>query len=202
MQKRIILANKIDKEISLSQSLFDAFIDVNRDEFLKFNHTSLDPQPHISNQWITSPLTIATMLEALELEGVDSILEVGCGTGYQSAILSKLVRRVFCIERIKKLYDEAKEHFSNLNITNIHLKYDDGNKGWMEFAPFDRIIICASAKKINSNLLNQLVDGGILIAPIQRDDKQYIIKFIKDRGMLIEQVIKECVFVPLLDGVE
>lgn len=203
MQKRILLANKINEEISLSKELFNAFLQINRDEFSLINNSSsLDPLPLIANQWLSSPITIATMLNELDLNRVDSVLEIGCGTGYQAAILSKLVRRVFTIERIKKLYDKAKEHFNNLGLNNICIKYDDGSSGWDKFAPFDRIIISAATTTINQKLFDQLNNNGILIAPIQNKDKQFITKFKKIDNKIEKEVIKECVFVPLLSGIE
>ena len=81
------------------------------------------------------------MTMALELENADSVLEIGCGSGYQAAILSKIVRRVFTIERIERLVKEAKKHFANLNLSNINVRYDDGNAGWKDYAPYDRILL-------------------------------------------------------------
>ncbi len=140
----------------------------------------LDALPLAGSQWISSPLTVAKMTEALSSKGADSVLEIGCGSGYQAMILSKLIRRVFAIERIERLVKEAKERFKTLGISNIHIRYDDGQNGWREFAPYDRILFSASAKEIPPKLFEQLRDGGILVAPMQKGDKQIITKFIKN----------------------
>jgi len=152
-------------------------------------------------QWISSPLTVAKMTQHLELEGVDSVLEVGCGSGYQAAILSKVVRRVFTIERIDLLLREAKERFRQLDMTNIFTRYDDGQRGWKDYAPYDRIIFSATADKIPQVLFDQLAEGGILIAPVNQNDiNQIITRYYKRHGRITSEAIESCLFVPVLDG--
>ncbi|CZE46302.1 protein-L-isoaspartate(D-aspartate) O-methyltransferase [Campylobacter geochelonis] len=198
------LALDIANEVTLSPALYDAFCKVSRSEFAPVGaHAfSLNPQPILANQWISSPLTVAKMTMALELEGVDKVLEIGCGSGYQAAILSKIVRRVFTIERISKLVNEAKKHFENLAISNVHVRYDDGNAGWKNYAPYERILLSAAAKSIDERLFSQLSDGGILVAPIEENGRQKIIKFYKKDNQIQKEILSECVFVPLLSGRE
>lgn len=203
--KCIKLAEDIANEMLISSALYDAFCNVSRSEFVPVaaHAFSLNAQPILANQWISSPITVAKMTMALELDDVDSVLEIGCGSGYQAAILSKIVRRVFTIERIERLVKEAKKHFANLKISNINIRYDDGNNGWKTYAPYDRILFSAATKEINSKLFEQLATNGILVAPIEQNNKQFITKFIKNiNGTISEKIIEECEFVPLLDGRE
>lgn len=198
------LADDIASEMDISAKVYNAFCEVSRTEFapVSAHAFSLSPQPILANQWISSPLTVAKMTMTLELDDADSVLEIGCGTGYQAAILSKIVRRVFTIERIQRLADEAKKHFANLGISNVNVRYDDGNNGWKTYAPYDRILLSAAAKQIDKKLFEQLSEGGILVAPMQKKDKQFIIKFKKTNLGIREEIIEECIFVPLLEGRE
>ena len=199
------LADEIATNVEISPALYDAFCTVSRSEFVSISAYAFDlnPQPILANQWISSPLTVAKMTMALELDGVDKVLEIGCGSGYQAAILSKIVRRVFTIERIEKLVNEAKKHFENLGILNIHLLYNDGNCGWKKYAPYERILLSAAAKEIDERLLDQLEVGGILVAPLESEGFQKIIKIRKfDEKNYQEEILEPCIFVPLLKGVE
>ena len=207
LQKCKNLANEIDKIFPLSTKTKEAFCQIKREKFVPvgFKHYAykLDALPLSSSQWISSPLTVAKMTEYLELDkDVDSVLEIGCGSGYQAAILSKIVRRVFSIERIEKLSIEAKQRFKELGLININVRCDDGQNGWSSFAPYDRILFSATAKKIPKKIFDQLKDGGILIAPIAKQDTHIITKFIKKSNNISKIELESCKFVPILDGVE
>lgn len=157
-----------------------------------------------SNQFISSPLTVAKMTQYLESESCDSVLEIGCGSGYQAAILAQLFRRVFSIERIDKLRNEALSRFRTLNISNIHTKLDDGQNGWEKFAPFERILFSASIATIPPKIIAQLGEGGILVAPILHPNgTQTITRFTKKYGRF-ELLDKKdsCEFVLVKNGVE
>ncbi len=199
------MVNEIDKRFKLNKNVKDALLSIDREEFVPstFKHLaySLDALPIDGEQWISSPLTVAKMTQYLEIDNsCDSVLEIGCGSGYQAAILSKLVRRVFTIERINSLLEEARARFRKLGITNINSKFDDGQFGWNAFAPFDRIIYSASPTHIPQTIFNQLADGGILIAPIEEDGFQAITRFYKRNGQISSEMIEMCRFVPVLDG--
>ena len=200
------LANECDNIFSLNAQVKNAIAMTNREAFVptgfKHNAYKLDALPMGSAQWISSPLTVAKMTQYLEHTGADRVLEIGCGSGYQAAVLSKLFRGVFTIERIESLMLEAKSRFRELGISNIHTRTDDGQNGWIQYAPYDRILFSASAKQIPQKLFDQLKDGGILIAPMQKGQKQIITRF-KKRGASFDVLeLESCDFVPVLDGIQ
>ncbi len=194
----------MDQQFPLKPHVKEAFLAIDRQAFVPvgFRHMAyqLDALPMQEQQWISSPLTVAKMTQHLELEGVDSVLEVGCGSGYQAAILAQLVRRVFTIERIEPLLREAKERFRALGLDNIITRYDDGQRGWQTYAPYERIIFSATADRVPQVLFDQLVDGGILIAPINENGLQIITRYYKRNGHVTSETIEPCLFVPVLDG--
>ena len=195
---------EIDKAFPLESYVKKAFLAVDRGMFVSngFKHLAykLDALPIQAEQFISSPLTVAKMTQHLELKGVDSVLEIGCGSGYQAAILSRIVRRVFTIERIEPLLREAKERFKTLELNNIFTRYDDGQRGWKEYAPYERIIFSATADKVPEILFEQLAEGGILIAPINQDGLQIITRYYKRHGRVTSETIEPCLFVPVLSG--
>jgi len=200
------MVKKIDNRFTLEANVKEALLSVDREIFVSdiFKHLAynLDALPMDSEQWISSPLTVAKMTQYLEPKNCDSVLEIGCGSGYQAAVLSKLFRRVFTIERIDSLLQEARSRFKELEIGNINSKFDDGTRGWSTFAPFDRIIFSAAPKEIPSVIFNQLADGGILIAPVEEYGLQTITRYYKRNGTITSEVIETCHFVPILKGKE
>jgi len=200
------MAQECSKVFPLSPEIEKAIANTNREAFVPigFRHNAykLDALPLSSAQWISSPLTVAMMTEYLVPRGADRVLEVGCGSGYQAAVLSHLFRGVFSIERIEPLMLEAKARFRKLNINNIHTRTDDGQNGWIQYAPYDRILFSATAKEIPGKLFEQLADGGILLAPMQKGNKQVITRFMKNGSSIEEEELDECDFVPVLDGVQ
>ncbi len=198
------MVKEIEKQFPLEPYVKNAFLGVDREAFvtngLKHHAYKLDALPIQAQQFISSPLTVAKMTQHLELKGVDTVLEIGCGSGYQAAILSKIVRRVFTIERIEPLLREAKERFRQLELDNIFTRYDDGQRGWREYAPYDRILFSATADKIPEVLFDQLADGGILIAPVNQDGLQIITRYYKRSSTITTETIEPCLFVPILDG--
>ena len=200
------LANECDAIFKLSDKVKLAIANTNREVFVptafKFSAYKLDALPIGASQYISSPLTVSKMTEYLQPKGADRVLEVGCGSGYQAAVLSHLFRGVFTIERIEKLCIEAKTRFRKLEINNIHTRTDDGQNGWIQYAPYDRILFSATAKEIPKKLFEQLADGGVLVAPVQKGSKQIITRFIKNGDLIEEEEMEECDFVPVLDGVQ
>lgn len=200
------LAEEINKQFPLTPKVKEAIASTDRELFVpsgfKHNAYKLDALPIGAQQWISSPLTVAKMTEYLCPEGADRVLEVGCGSGYQAAVLSHLFRGVFTIERIESLMLEAKARFRRLGITNIHTRTDDGQRGWAQYAPYDRILFSASARQIPQALIDQLAPGGILVAPIEKNGRQVITRFVKRGTLLSEDPLESCSFVPVLDGVQ
>ena len=200
------LAEECNQKFSLSDEVKNAIANTNREAFVptgfKHNAYKLDALPMGSAQWISSPLTVAKMSEYLEPKGADKVLEIGCGSGYQAAVLSHMFRGVFTIERIESLMLEAKARFKSLKISNIHTRTDDGQNGWSQYAPYDRILFSASAKEIPKKLFEQLSDGGILLAPMEKGNKQIITRFKKNGSSIEKTELEACDFVPVLNGVK
>ena len=154
------------------------------------------------DQTISQPYIVALMTQSLELKNNHKVLELGTGSGYQSSILSLLARRVYTIERIKILLNKAEEKFKELKITNIVTKFADGNLGWKEQVPFDRIIFTAATKEIPLKFFNQITNKGIVVAPIIENSKQVLKKYIKNDNKITINELTDVVFVPNLDGVK
>ena len=154
------------------------------------------------NQTISQPFVVAKMTQLLELKNSHKVLEIGTGSGYQSAILSKLVRRVYTIERIKNLLIKAEQIFNDLKISNIVTKYADGNLGWKEQIPFDRIIITAATTKISKEIESQIDEGGIIVSPMIKNNRQLIIRYKKINNILKSEIFDDVIFVPNVSGTE
>ena len=157
--------------------------------------------PIENNQTISQPYVVARMTELLDVKSNHKVLEIGTGSGYQCAVLSILARRVYTIERIKNLYEGSNNIFEKLKLTNIVSKYDDGNNGWIEQIPFDRIIFTAASKKINNEIFSHIENEGIIVSPIVKNNKQILVKYIKQNNKIISEEYDDVLFVPNLQGV-
>lgn len=152
-------------------------------------------------QTISQPYMVARMTELLLSEGpVKRVLEIGTGSGYQSAILSKLVSSVYSVERIKPLLERARGKFRQLKLNNILTQYSDGGWGWPLKAPFDAIIVTAAPEVLPTSLLEQLVDGGQLIIPMGKKDEQELLVFHRLGDKFHKKSLEKVSFVPLLKG--
>jgi protein-L-isoaspartate(D-aspartate) O-methyltransferase len=149
-------------------------------------------------QTISQPYMVAVMTELLDLQGNERVLEIGTGSGYQAAVLAELSREVYTVERIAALADAATERFKSIRYANIHVKVSDGTLGWPEKAPFDRIIVTAGTPTIPEPIVDQLADGGIIVAPVGDRLSQQLLKIIKIKDNLREEYHTPCVFVPLI----
>lgn len=149
-------------------------------------------------QTISQPYMVAVMTELLELNGTQKVLEIGTGSGYQTAVLAELALDVFTIERIVSLAEKAKRKFQDLSYLNINIKADDGTLGWPEEAPFDRIIITAGSPEIPLPLIEQLAEGGIIVIPVGDIYSQQLLKYRKSGKNPIIEYHTPCVFVPLI----
>ena len=149
-------------------------------------------------QTISQPYMVAVMTELLELKGNEKVLEIGTGSGYQAAILAELSAKVYTIERIPSLAQAAREKLAAAGYENIYVIVADGTSGLKDESPFDAIIVTAAAPKIPGPLIDQLKDGGIIVAPVGERFSQILIKGKKDKGVLIQEYNTSCVFVPLI----
>ena len=150
-----------------------------------------------SEQTISQPYIVALMTERLRLKPASRVLEIGTGSGYQAAVLSKLAGEVYSMERIPELADSAARRLESLGISNVHLRVGDGSQGWPEAAPFDGIIVTACAGELPRPLAAQLADGGRMVIPLGEKLHQTL-NLIERRGDALEsQPICGCVFVPL-----
>ena len=159
------------------------------------------PLPIACGQTISQPSVVGLMTQALEVTPRDKVLEIGTGSGYQAAILSKLARRVYTIDRHRRLVREAREIFEAQDLGNITAITADGSHGLPEQAPFDRIIITAAAEDPPGPLLAQLKVGGIMVLPVgQSDAVQHLIRVRKTADGLEYDELRAVRFVPLLEG--
>ena len=168
----------------------------------RFSDQAFDDRalPIDCGQTISQPYVVAHMTQALKLDDRMKVLEIGTGSGYQAAILARLARRVYTIERYRTLLKEAEARFSQLRLTNITAKPGDGSLGWPEQAPFDRIIVTAAAPVRPDTLLEQLRPGGICIAPVDRDAAQILVRYEKTETGIEERDLMPVRFVPLVKG--
>ena len=158
--------------------------------------------PIAENQTISQPFIVAKMTQLLQLNKSHKVLEIGTGSGYQSAILSLLSRRVYTIERIKLLLLQAENIFSKLKLTNIVTKHADGNFGWKEQIPFDRVIFTAATLKISDQFFEHISEGGIIVCPIIKKNKQILVRYKKNNNKISTEEFDNVLFVPNLHGTQ
>lgn len=157
-----------------------------------------NPLPIGSGQTISQPYIVALMTQCLKLTGDEKVLEIGTGSGYQTATLASLAKKVYTIERFNELSESAQAVLCKLGFTNIEYAIGDGSCGWPEQKQFDRIIVTAALPRIPESLENQLKEGGLLVAPIGGQWAQELITAEKKEGELIQQNICGCRFVKLV----
>ncbi|CAM2941449.1 protein-L-isoaspartate(D-aspartate) O-methyltransferase [Vibrio rarus] len=191
-------------QLGISDSaVLKAMANLPRELFLSeaMRHQAYDNNalPIGQGQTISQPYIVARMTELLQLEATSKVLEVGTGSGYQTAVLSQLVERVYTIERIKTLQWDAKRRLSKLEMYNVSSKYGDGWKGWAAHAPFDAIIVTAAAAEVPFALVEQLAINGRLIIPIGETNQQ-LLKIVKLPSGIQSEVIENVRFVPLVQG--
>ena len=154
-----------------------------------------------NGQTISQPLMVATMTQLLMQHNCHNVLEIGTGSGYQTAVLAQLVDKVFSVERIAQLQYQAKRRLRQLDLHNVSMRHGDGWKGWSSKAPFDGIIVTAAASEVPSDLVAQLADGGVMIIPVGDKDEAQSLTVIRRFGDSVEQQqIGDVRFVPLVKG--
>jgi protein-L-isoaspartate(D-aspartate) O-methyltransferase len=177
----------------------ELFVDVSLRDRAYADH----PLPIGEGQTISQPYIVALMTEALKLKPSDRVLEIGTGSGYQAAVLAEIVKEVFTIEIRKSLAEEATQRLKDLGYKNVKVKFGDGYYGWEEYAPFDAIIITASANHIPPPLIKQLKEGGRLILPLGSTlFYQTLTLATKEKGELNIEEMGGVIFVPMTGEVE
>ncbi|KEA54413.1 MULTISPECIES: protein-L-isoaspartate(D-aspartate) O-methyltransferase [Mangrovibacter] len=185
------------------EHVLDAIASVPREKFVDeaFEHKAWEnvALPIGSGQTISQPYMVARMTELLELSPESRVLEVGTGSGYQTAILAHLVQHVCSVERIKSLQWHARRRLKQLDLHNVSTRHGDGWQGWRARAPFDAIIVTAAPPEIPVALLSQLDEGGVLVLPV--GDEQQLLKRVRRRGAdFVIETIEAVRFVPLVKG--
>jgi protein-L-isoaspartate(D-aspartate) O-methyltransferase len=149
-------------------------------------------------QTISQPLMVAMMTQALQLSGKERVLEIGTGSGYQTAVLAHLATQVYSIERHQKLAYQAAQHLTQLGLQNVSIYVGDGSLGWPNAAPYDRILVTAAAPEVPSLLVEQLVSGGLLVIPVGSHERQDLLVVQRTPWGSEIRSLGGCVFVPLV----
>lgn len=191
--RRVLAAMEtVPRHLFIDESLWpDAYLDI--------------ALPVGRGQTISQPYVVARMTSALlgdEKTRLKKVLEIGTGSGYQTAVLSYIADDVYSIERIESLSKEARERFTQLGITNVHTKYGDGILGWPEHAPFDGIIVTAAPKELPPALMDQLADGGRMVIPVGGFGFQHLLLVTRQGDRIQSEQLDAVRFVPLVPGVQ
>jgi protein-L-isoaspartate(D-aspartate) O-methyltransferase len=169
------------------------------ERFAKFAYDD-SPLPIAEEQTISQPFVVALMAEALEIRPEDKVLEIGAGSGYAAAVLSRLGREVFAVERHESLAREAEERLARLGYSNVHVHHGDGTLGWPEHSPYDAIVVAAGGPEVPPALLGQLAEGGRLVIPIGPDPRTQELVRVRRRaeGGNVREALGAVRFVPLI----
>lgn len=197
------LVAKLQEAGVVNPNVLEAVATTPRDLFLDpalahkaYENTAL---PIGQGQTLSQPYIVARMTELLMGHRPTKVLEIGTGSGYQAAILAKLVPSLCTVERIKALQIQARQRLKRLDLHNVSFKYGDGWKGWPNKGPFDGIMVTAAANQVPEALLHQLANEGVLVIPVG-DDAQQLMKIIRKGNDFISEVIEAVKFVPLVNG--
>jgi protein-L-isoaspartate(D-aspartate) O-methyltransferase len=187
------------------KSVLDIMEKLDRDHFLpadmKNYQLDMKPMPIGYGQTMSAPFIVASMSALLEIKPGEKVLEIGTGCGYQTAVLSGLGACVYSVEYLNELVTLASKNLKSLGLKNYFIKNGDGYFGWPENAPYDKIIAAATAPFISEFLISQLVEGGIIVLPLEKDDKQYMVKATKINGRLDYEWLYGVRFVPFVGAV-
>jgi protein-L-isoaspartate(D-aspartate) O-methyltransferase len=201
-ERREMVARQLRGRGIRSERVLDAMVTVPRHLFVTPEHVFAayadSPLPIGAGQTISQPFMVAAMAEELCLEGLERVLEVGAGCGYQAAVLSRLARDVIAIESQHSLALTARERLARLGYVNVRVQEGDGSLGWPANAPYDAILVTAGAPAIPKPLVDQLAEGGRLVIPVGSAEEQRLLRIVKKNGRTSEASLYGCRFVPLL----
>jgi protein-L-isoaspartate(D-aspartate) O-methyltransferase len=208
--RREMVARQIRERGIHSQRVLDAMMDVPRHLFVAHDQASQayadGPLPIGRGQTISQPFMVAAMSEALALEGSERVLEIGAGSGYQAAVLSRLAREVIAVESQPALAAAARDRLSRLGYSNVRIEEGDGSMGWPPVnsshgppaAHYEAILVSAAAPAVPPPLVEQLAEGGRLLIPVGSSERQELLRIVKREGRTTQQSLYACRFVPLL----
>ena len=200
--RRSMLKEQLRNRGIRDERVLDAMLRIPRHEFVAEEYKPQayedHPIPIGESQTISQPFIVAVSLQALRLQGTESVLEVGTGTGYQTALLAVLARAVYSIERHAALSKTAKEALNKLGLNNAKFILGDGSYGLAEFSPYDAIVVSAAAPSIPRPLFDQLAESGRMVIPVGPQHSQELQLVRKRAGMPVLEVIEGCRFVPLI----
>jgi len=184
------------------RKVLDAFLKVEREKFVPLSSRRDAyrdfPLSIGEGQTISQPYMVALMTQCLELTGSEKVLEIGTGSGYQTAILALLSRQVYSVERIPSLAERAKKLLSEMGYSNVRIFVGDGSMGLKEYSPYERILVTAGAGDIPPPLIEQLDEEGIMVIPVGDVYSQELIVAKKQKGKILKRKVERCVFVPLI----
>jgi protein-L-isoaspartate(D-aspartate) O-methyltransferase len=196
-----LVARIAAKRPGVSLRVLDAIRAVPRQWFVDapLERAYLDrPLPIGWHQTISQPSVVAVMTQALELEPQNRVLEIGTGSGYQAAVLSKLAAHVDTVEILAPLGDAARTRLAALGYANVEVRTGDGYGGWLEHAPYDRILLTAAPLEVPRTLFEQLAKGGVLVAPVGEGATQRLVRWRERDGRLLEEDLGRILFVPMV----
>ena len=201
--QRVRMVQALERQGIVDRRVLDAMGVVPRHLFVPEAYRQVAYSEDVSinigeGQTISQPRVVAAMTEAARIRPDDRVLEIGTGSGYQAAVLSRLARFVFSVERIAALARQAKTRLDELGIENVSVKVMDGTLGWRALAPFDAILVTAAAPEVPEPLIDQLADGGRLVVPVGARDSQVIRVVSSSGGQRAESDLQGACFVPLI----
>ncbi len=201
MGKEELVSYWKSRGIVKDKRLLDAFLSVAREKFIPEEYSGQAyedyPLPIIGGQTISQPTTVMIMINTLELKNTDKVLEIGAGSGYCAAIMSRIVKEVYTTEIIPELADFARKNLEKAGIKTVYVLHHDGSQGYEKEAPYDKIMVTAGCPKIPKPLIDQLKEEGMIVAPVSHFLGQKMIKGTKKNNKLKEESLGDFAFVPL-----
>lgn len=203
--KKEMVENQLVRRGITDQRVLAAMLEIPREKFVpaelrEFAYNDC-PLPIGFGQTISQPYIVAYMCQLLELTGVETVLDIGTGSGYQAAVLGQLARAIISIERINQLGKAAKQLLQELGYSNIRVIISDGNRGYQAVAPYNAIISAATVRRIPKSWKNQLADNGRIIAPVFAKNSQNLILVTRQGNKFLDENFGRVEFVPLIKGI-